>query len=184
MEGYLRCSWRGRDIGVLIIVFHVGIVTLRAEVHEVGDVQVILVVFGVVILVILHEVHIAIRPYADERVERLGRPDALVAEEEVVVARRRPEDAGKHDVSSECVVEDLNLAVRASRLDDRVSRAVIGSTTCATVVAIHRDPRNHCWTRPVERDGPRGVARDSDGFGAVVVNEDAPRRRDLAANRS
>lgn len=180
---------RGRScwhIGIFIVWFKIGVVTVRAEVHEIGDVQVVFEVLRVIVLIIVHEVHVAIGSDADERIECLRWTDALVTEVEVVVTRRGAKYTSEHDVGVESVVQDFVavLAIGGIQLCDRIPRTVVGRAAGTALVSIQRYPRNDGWPRPVEGDRLGCSVSDSDGFGAIIMNEDTTRRRNLASCRS
>lgn len=186
MVSHLRSSWRCWDVCLFLIVLsHISVIRLGAKIHEVGDVEIVLIIIRVIVVILIHAVHVAIGSNADKGVEGFRGTNALVAKV-VVIAWRRAEYTGEHDVGVESIVENFVavLAVGSVWLCNRIARAVVGSAASATVVTVDWNPRNHGWAWAVEGNGLGGPVGDSDSLGSILMDEDAAWRWDLSAYRT
>lgn len=178
--------WSCWHIRVLdIVIVNIRIISIRAKVHKVGNVDVILVVVARrTILVFVNDAHVSVGGYAYEGIESLGRTDAFVSKH--VVIRARPKDTREHNVCAEAVVEDFvaDLAVGRVHLSNRVPRTVIDGAARAALVVGQRNPWNQHCAGTIEANGLGSPIGDSNGLVGFVVNEDASGGWDLAPNRS
>ena len=176
------CTWSCRGIHIIIVV-QIGVITVRTKVHEVSDIEIVFVILRVVVFVVIEGVH-ALRPDADKRIEGFRRANAVIAEK-VIISGSGSEDASKHNVRVDCIVEDFVavLAVGYVELRERSPRTVVGGAARAAVGSVDWKPWNCLCTWTVERYSFGGSVSNSNGFCAVVVNKDAASGRDLAPSR-